>query len=571
MSALQNILRQLPGIHNIDPLLVFGIVLIAGAAGGWLAGKIKLPSITGNILAGVLIGPSMLGLIGESTFSHLTPLSTFAMGLITVSIGGHLSYRRIHNALGRIVLITLGEVALCFVFVALTVRYYTGSGVLAILLGSLALSTAPGTNVALMREYRAKGSFVKTLLSVVAMDNILAIVIFVFCLTMMRDFFTGERGQMHWINAIIHPVAQLSGSLLLGWSLGKITEWMIHRPQFNNFSTVFIAILLCAGLGKALGLNPLLASLFFGVCLGNSSREVEAQLKVLAPIEGLLYVTFFTLAGVMLHLNRLPEAGLLGAAYFLARVAGKGAGAMLGGVLAGSSRRIWRNVPLGLVPQAGLVIALLVITQEQSFIPDDVKSLVATLVLAVVVVNEMLGPLTVRLALKRTQEMEKDRPRLVEFIQEEFIMMNLEAEDKWDAIRRLCDFLILTHHVEHIDSQALFDSVTDRERQETTAIGRGVAIPHGIIESGPEIQGVLGISRKGIDFGAPDGQPVNIIMLICTPRDHQKRHLQVLAGLAAMVADADMRFRLIGAPNANDAWEILEYSERPNYNHFLED
>ncbi len=554
----------------MDPLLIFGVVLIAGAAGGGLARLCRLPSITGNILAGVLIGPSMLGIVaGDRSYASLASLSTFAMGLIAVSIGGHLSYRRLHNALRRIVLIALGEAVLCFAAVAVVFRYLTGHWTLTVLLGALAMSTAPGTIVALMREYRAKGSYVKTLLSVVAVDNILTIMVFVFCLTLARDALAGERLRLG--GAIVRSLAPFFGSLFLGWGLGKITEWAIRRPQYNNFSTVFVAILLCTGLSRGLGLNPLLTSLFFGVCLGNGPREVESQLNALAPIEGLLYVTFFTLAGAMLHLDRLAEAGLLGAAYFGARLIGKAVGAMAGGILAGSSRRIWLNVPLGLVPQAGLVIALTVITQEQTFLPPDIKTMIANLVLAVVVVNEILGPLTVRLGLRLTQEIDKDRPRLVEFIQEEFILMDMEAQNKWEAIGRLCEFLVLTHRAEHIDSCALLESVAEREKQESTAIGRGVAIPHGIVEAGPEIQGVLGISRKGIDFGAPDGRPVHVVMLVCTPREHRQRHLQVLAGLASMAAEDGLCERLVAAADANAAWEILEYGERPDFNRFLDD
>ncbi len=105
----------------------------------------------------------------------------------------------------------------------------------------------------------------------------------------------------------------------------------------------------------------------------------------------------------------------------------------------------------------------------------------------------------------------------------------------------------------------------------STALGKGVAIPHGRTSKGPAIQGVLGICREGIDFDAPDGKPVRIIMLIVTPENHDDRHLQVMAGLSAMVSDEMIRTRLIAAINANDAWEVIEGEEARNYNYFLEE
>ncbi len=556
----------------MDPLLIFSIILIGGMVGGWLAQKFHVPSITGNILAGVLIGPSVLGVVAEETsIEQLRPLSTFAMGLIVVAIGAHLSYRRIHNALRRILSIAILEVLVCLAFVFLAVYWIAGDVVLALLLGSLALSTAPGTNLAIVRESRGKGSYVKTLLSVVALDNILAIAFFAFAQIVVADYYEAGLQNFSLARALLHPVALLIGSLAFGLALGKATEWAVVRHSFHSFSTIFVAILLCTGLAKSLGLSPLLTSLFFGVYLGNSSRVVEEQIGALAPIEGLVYTIFFTLAGVTLHFNMLGQLGLLGVVFLVTRALGKSVGAMLGGVLSGSSRRIWVNIPLGLIPQAGVVIGLLVIMQSNPAIPREMTSLVTTLVLAAVVLNEIIGPLTSRLGLQRAKEVNKDRRRLIEFMHEEFIKTDLKATDKWDALRQLCDFLVQTHRVDHVDPDELYRTVVEREKSESTAIGHGVAIPHGILDSGPAIQGVLGVFSEGLDYDAPDGRPVNIVMLIATPQDHRRQHLQVMASLAAMVSDEVLRSRLVSAANANEAWEVIEEGETPTYNYFLED
>ena len=157
----------------MGPFLLISIVLIAGTLGGALARRVRLPGITGNILVGVLIGPSCLKILhGHSQLESLQPLSALAMGLITVNIGGRLCYRRIHNALRRITTIALLEVAGTVTLVFFVSRLFGADWPTALLLGTISAATAPGTIVALIRENRGKGSFVKTLVSVVALDNI---------------------------------------------------------------------------------------------------------------------------------------------------------------------------------------------------------------------------------------------------------------------------------------------------------------------------------------------------------------------------------------------------------------
>lgn len=571
MESFPDLLTRYNIGETVSPLLVLGVLVVAGALGGMLARRMHLPSITGNIVAGVLIGPYCFGIVaGEETIRSLTPLSSFAMSLITVYIGGLLSYRRIHNAIRRIGAIGVGEALGAAILVGSATYALTGSLPEALLLSSLAVASAPATIIHIVREARAKGTFVKTLLGVVAVDNILAIVIFAVLRTIVRDFYASGEESRVWY-AMGHIAWQLFGSVVLGLGLGALTAWVVKRPHFHHFSMVFLAVLFSQGLSTYCGVSPLLTSLTLGVWLGNSSRVVEEQLRALEPLEWMLFIIFFTLAGVNLHLTELMHIGWVGAAFVLARVLGKGVGATAGGLLAGSSQRIWQNIPLALMPQAGLAIALLVTLQTDPIIPAEVRNRISTLVLAAVVVNEVLGPLATRFSIRRVREERKDRPRLIEFLQEEFITVNMQARDKFDAIRQLTEFLVLTHQVEHTESNVLYKSVIKREKSDPTAIGHGCAIPHGEIANGPAIQGVMGICPGGIDWDAPDGQPVQIIVLIITPSDHREAHLKVLASVSAMAASEVMRSRLVAARNANEAWEVIESEETPNFNYFIEE
>jgi mannitol/fructose-specific phosphotransferase system IIA component (Ntr-type)/predicted Kef-type K+ transport protein len=557
----------------MDPLLILSIIIISGLSGGWVAHRIHLPRLTGNIVAGIIIGPGCLNLFygQENVAQSLQPLTMFAMGLVSVSVGSHLSYRRIHNALNRIITITVLETFGAFALVTLAI-YMTGQHWLtAFILGCVATATAPATIMAVVQECRAKGTFVKTLVATVGLDNIICITLFAFFSTLMGDYYANGENALAIVPALKQVSWQLFGAVLLGLGLGIVTERLVHRPDVHHFSVVFIAILLNVVLSNALDVNFLLTCLFFGVYLGNSSEEAVRQTQALEPIEMLLFVCFFTLAGLSMHLDKLVEAGMLCGLYLILRFAGKAVGATLGGKLSRCSRRIWANTGVALIPQASIAIGLVVLLEGNNEIPTEISALIGTVVLGAVTVNEIIGPFFTRLALRNADEVNKDRRRLIEFLQEENILTGLEANDKWEALRKLTDFFVKTHGVPTRLKDELYATIEQRESEFTTAVGLGAAIPHGRIDQGTGIRGVLGICREGIEFDALDKEPVRLIMLVVTPKGYEKEHLEVMASLAEMISDAQIRNRLHAAISPNDAWEIIEDKDTRNYNYFLDE
>ncbi len=553
---------------TVEPLLVLAIILVAGVSGGAIARRFNVPSITGNIVAGALLGLTFFHNVDVATM--LYPLSTFAISLIAVTAGGHLSYRRIHNALRRIFLITVSEVALSFVFVFIAIRFMGQAWPIALILAALSTSTAPATTMAIIQEDRAKGPFVKTLLSSVSLDSAFCILLFEFAHGVLISYFDPSHPDSAVITGLRQSTWQFIGSSGVGVVLGLITPKLIGGRRLSGFSGMLVAVLFAAGLSSYLGFSPLLTCLAYGAYLGNSSRENERQLVALEPVEPLLYAAFFTVAGVALHFDLLLHGGVLFAVYMLARAFGKGVGAYLGAVLSRCTPRIRNSIPFGYVPQAGVVLGLVVILQADPRIPHEFSNLIVTLVLASVTLNEIIGPFFTRYSLQSARESGLDRPRLVEFLQEEFVLTDLKAKDKWDALRKLTDFYARTHRLRPKQRDIVYETIEKREQEFSTAIGLRTALPHGIMESGTAIEGVLAICPDGVDFDAPDGKAVKLLVLIVTPKDHEQRHLEVLASLSSMISHEQVRKRLIAATDANDAWEILEDEESRGFNYFLE-
>ncbi|MCC6143609.1 MAG: cation:proton antiporter [Candidatus Hydrogenedentes bacterium] len=565
-----------PVAGEMNPLLTLSVILLAGMAGGWAVKRIGLPGVTGYILAGVVIGPAALDFFqGRDITRALEPISTFAVALITMTVGSHLSYRRIHNALKRIAGIALVELAVTLLLVTLAMRAFGGlvpayriDWPSAFMLACIA-TPSPASAIAVIRETRAKGTFCKTMLTVIAIDNIICIMLFTLVRTYMFGYYEAD-GAPGIGEALLQVGYRFGGSILLGCALGFATERLVLRPHVHDISVVVIALLLAVGLAGYANVSPLLTSLFLGIYLGNASNVAARQVAALEPIEILLFVAFFTVAGVSLHLSTVWEVGTLCLVYAAVRAFAKVAGAALGGWISSTSSRIWTNMGPALIPQASVSIGLVVVLSGDTRIPVEVTELITTLTLAVVTINEIIGPPLTRFALARAGEVNMDRRRLIEFLQEEYILTDLVAADKWEAIQKLTDFFGRTHNVPQGERQVLHDSIAAREGEFSTAIGLGAAIPHGRFEDGEGISGVLAISREGIPWDAPDGQPVRLLMLVVTPHGQEREHLEVMASLASMISDEVIRTRLVAAIDANDAWEVIEGKETANYNYFLD-
>ncbi|PLX43110.1 MAG: hypothetical protein C0608_00185 [Deltaproteobacteria bacterium] len=556
-------------INALNPLFTIALIFASGYAGGLLAKRLHMPSVTGNIIVGVALGPSIFGFFSEGTAQLLEPATMFAMGLITAVIGGHLSWRRLHNSVRRILSVTLVEVIFTYSLVVFAIYFLTEDMAMSLILGAIATATAPATVLAVFREERAKGLMVKTTLASVALDNVLCLILFSATMVTAAQFVGPGAGSLGTKLALAGR--DLLFSVMIGAVAGKLILTAVRRRDITPFTGLLFGVLMTTGGAQSIGLNPLLTNLSMGVVLGNSGREGEDLVSALEDFQPMVLTSFFTLAGIDLHLSSLPAMGVAGGAYLVTRGIGKVFGASIGAYIGGAPPRVSKAIGPTLLPQAGLAIGLLVVLQGDGRFPSELVGAITNVVLATVVLNEIFGPPLVRRSVRAAEEAGKDRRRLVEFLQEEHILYPLKAEDKWDAIRKMGEFMIKTHGVSDVTLDDLVESVEARERSFSTAIGSGVALPHAHIESGPEILGAMGLCPKGVDFDAPDGEPVRVVILIATPEGYEERHLEIMSAVAGLMSDPEVRAHLLTARSSAEIYEILESGARQDYNYFLDD
>lgn len=556
-----------------DPLLVLSAVLIAGLAFGALAKRCHLPAVTGQILAGVLLGPSVLHVFDQGAVVSLRPITHFALGLIAVAVGNHLNIRRLRNATHRLVWLLLAEITITPVCILLAVRLVPDTTwTLALLLATIGISTAPATILALVKEARAKGVFVKTLMAAVALNNIACICLFAFAHKAASTVL--DPTAPHGLVAILlAPFQEFSTAAILGGGMGLIliasTRRVVGSERLATFS--MIAILFTAGLADFLGFSSLLACLFMGVTLANVTPDKEEiGHHVFVNFENAFLAVFFTVAGMELDFSYLVPAGLVAVVVVLARLVGK---VMAGGVamkLAGAPSRVRQHLGWALVPQAGVAVGLILLVQDDPALAS-ISRLFLAIGLTVVTLNEIIGPVLTRRALLKSGEVDQDRPRLIDFLHEENILTGLRAPTKEAAIEQLVDLLISSHHL-HVDRDRFLASVFKREQEISTSVGHGLAIPHGELEGGDRIIGVMGISRRGLPFDTPDGEPLHCMVLLATPPTHRDRHLKVIAALMrALRKDEGIREELYHVSNSAHAYELLHAEAAQDFNYFLED
>jgi len=198
------------------------VVLVAGVVSGALARRLHLPSITGQILVGVLIGPSVLAVFDHATIRGLEPFLDFALGLMAVAVGSHLHWARLKNAKRRLAWLLLFEALLTPVLVFTSLAFVPDIQTpFAMLVSAIAISTAPATILAMVKETHSKGVFVKTLLASVALNNLACICLFELAHTAAR-LQLDPAASPGFLTLVGAPLRQLVYSAALGGGIGAI-------------------------------------------------------------------------------------------------------------------------------------------------------------------------------------------------------------------------------------------------------------------------------------------------------------------------------------------------------------
>lgn len=303
--------------------------------------------------------------------------------------------------------ITLAEASGAFMLVsAVTYFIFHQPLYVALVLGSIASATAPAATVLIIREYRAKGPLTDTLIAVVALDDAIGITFYGISVALARLLTGRVAGGANAWSLVAAPVWEIVGSFLVGLvgtiALGTIAA-RIRRPE-DRLALVLGVVLATSGMAQLLHTSLLLTNMALGMFTVNLVPTSRRLFGALAGIDQPIYIAFFVLAGAGLHLRLLTQVGLLGIGYIVARGIGKILGAGLGARWTGAAPQVQRYLGLALIPQAGVAIGLTLLA-AQAF--PEIAPMLTTLILGAVVVHEMIGPFTAKIAIVGAGEVGK--------------------------------------------------------------------------------------------------------------------------------------------------------------------
>lgn len=567
-------LPEIPLFTNPFPLGTFVLLALAGMCAGRLAHKIKLPAITGQIFAGMLLGPGLLGLFSEHALHEIKLITEIVLGVLTFLAGTHLSFKKLHNASRRVFLFAGADILLTFVLVFTVLSVFSIQDLSGrLLLASIAIATAPGTVVGLIQAKKARGVLVKTLIGVVALNNIAAIVALEICKIISVELLSADNfAALRFLEIFaLRFVVDIAIGFGVGWLASVVTR---HQHEESGlFSTILLSILAIVVICSYFSLSTMLVCMTAGITFSNLSYHTRRVAQTLEGFNALIFCVFFTLAGTHLHLQMFAVAGIAGIVYVVSRFGGKYLAVYVVGRWAHMPHKISKYLGLCLIPQSGLTIGLVISLNEyEVFKESGLAASVAAIALTSVVINEIIGPLLAERSLDRARESGQAAPRLVDFLQEEFILLPMEAKDKWDAIEKMCRFLVKTNHLNSISFEDIYQSVIDREKECSTAMGHGLAVPHARIPASEHLMGVIGILSKPVDFDSPDGAGVDILCLVATPKGKENLHLKVLGAIARIfMDDASFHDKLLASETPAEAYDLFQCAEIQEINYFLDD
>lgn len=396
---------------SLQVLLYAGILLISGLLFGKLAKLAHLPNVTGYLVGGLLIGPSVLGILSENAVASMGLVSNIALGFIAFSIGNELKFSYFKKVgTGPIVIAVFESMLAVVVVFAATLVYFAISGQVnltnirfALVLAAIAAATAPAATLMVVRQYRAQGPLTNTLMSVVAIDDGTAIMFFGICVA-ISNALGNVSGNRPIILQILEPLWEIVLSLGIGAAFGLLLtlacKWWTGRG--NRISLVTAFVFLTVFLTDHFGGSALLACMALGGLFANLSSKYEEVNGLIYFVTPPIFMMFFVLSGADLKLSVLGAVGLIGIVYVLFRVVGKWLGAWLGSRVTHAESKISRYLGWTLIPQAGVAIGLSLIATQ--VLDADMGLKIRAIILTATLVYELVGPLITKTALQKAGE-----------------------------------------------------------------------------------------------------------------------------------------------------------------------
>lgn len=404
--------------------LLIAIILLTGLLFGKLARVLKLPNVTGYLVGGVLLivvfKLTNIYQFFDKYKEGLELIPTLALSFIAFSIGAEFEFSYLKVVGTKPIIIAIMEAlgAVLFVLAGLLVLHLINPNIVsvpvALMLSAIASATAPAATIMVIKQYKAKGEVTQNLLSVVAIDDAVALMLFGIMFAIANTITSTTDVNIVW--SIVKPLLEVIASLGIGFVAGFIItyllKWFTGRGNRLCVILVFLLILSVSDviftdlIGVDISISTLLACMMAGAVFTNTNdnEKVSLVMELLDRFTPPLLIMFFVISGADLDLSSITKVGLIGVIYIIFRVIGKVGGAAIGAKVTRSSENVSKYLGWALVPQAGVAIGLSLVAVKSLGASDPHAATIRTVVLCATLVYELVGPFMSKLALKKAGE-----------------------------------------------------------------------------------------------------------------------------------------------------------------------
>ncbi len=464
MNVFNPLYAQLERQSPIAVVIIsIAIMLMSGFLMTRVTKKLRLPNVTAYIVVGILIGPFFLDCIPYDMVEKTGFLADIALAFIAFSTGEFFRLSKLKHNTGKVIIITLSEALLASVFVFILTYFILRLQLaFSIVLAALASATAPASTMMTIRQTKAKGDFVDTLLQVVAYDDIVALLAYSVAISVAVASVSGEH--IH-VSSILIPVVKNMGVLVLGGIFGLLMKLLIQEKRSTDNRLIILLALLFAfcGICAATGVSPLLGCMSMGTVYINLTDDDKLfkQLNYFSPP---ILLLFFVRSGISFDLNTLLKPSgmiggtpllMIGILYFIVRILGKYIGAFLGCLCTKKPKDTRNFFGLALIPQAGIAIGLAALGART--LGGEMGNALETVVVASSVLYELIGPACAKMALYFSKSYSNKLENIV------------EVEETLPEGTQKTSVELLIERIQKIQQELAEESVNEEERAFTEA------------------------------------------------------------------------------------------------------
>jgi len=556
--------------HITTILLALGTILVAARILGELAIRFKQPSIVGEILAGILLGPTVFGHLNPDLMYAIFPregpaflvlkgISTVAVVLFLLVAGMEVDLSRIFRQ-GRVAMtVSIAGIAAPF-SIGLLVAWLAPNVVgrepgveghifTLFFATAMAISALPVIAKTLMDLNLYRSDIGMVVIAAAIFDDLTGWIIFAIVLSLMDG---SDRSGMAVGGTITLTLVFIAFMLTVGrWLVHASLPWVQAKLSWPAGVLAFSMALafFAAAFTESIGIHAVFGAFMVGVAIGDSSHLRDRTRTTIDQFVSFVFAPlFFGSIGLRVDFIEHFDVALV-AVVLVVAIVSKVVGCGLGARFAGMPWRESWAVGFGMNSRGAMEIILGLLAREAGVIGD--RMFVALVVMALV--TSMMSGTIMQWLLQR-----KAPRRFADFLHPKGYLNPLKATTREGAIRELA---AAAASITGLKIEAIESAVLERERMMPTGLGLCVAVPHARMHGMTKPVICLGMSQEGIEFSAPDGETSRMVFMILTPADDDGAQLEILADISRTFLEATVRDAAMRAGSFNEFVAILKTRE----------